>query len=486
MDEEKFKVEFKSSIKKLDKICQRIIDYKSIRAPSLSLLHLIIFIACENSNDAAAEDSTKHDSLLETPPPPSPLARSVSLFGTPKSITVEDSDNLIEKLTHKLIDLSYQQIITLSKIESPSNRNLSDLSNQTDLSFFEIECELYQNILFFDRLLSKSKTSMGPISSHKAVALFLSVIELNIPRLRDIVFNILKKIISGISPEYVEKAFASCNNLNPKNRNIHRSPDSFVYKLLQLVGHSLPNSHSIDTAISNSKHSSSSSQEFSTPFGYGNDVLKAANQAIELIYLMLASPIWVETVSRVITDSFRNCRKIFKFKNFETFSFKDLEPDDEFLSFFNSLDEKIIHSACVSALVLSGLDSIKEGYKVVDHLGRSGLIVKIHSDLEKVSILFDNTKNNNLELLDIKSLTVLKPHISIDLSSLSQPLLLQFHYLMNDCTSWINFHLKFIEETREMSISYLNKINLIFRLSSLMSSGISFILFFYIFICIFI
>jgi len=52
MDEEKFKVEFKSSIKKLDKICQRIIDYKSIRTPSLSLLHLIIFIACENSNDA--------------------------------------------------------------------------------------------------------------------------------------------------------------------------------------------------------------------------------------------------------------------------------------------------------------------------------------------------------------------------------------------------------------------------------------------------
>jgi len=137
-------------------------------------------------------------------------------------------------------------------------------------------------------------------------------------------------------------------------------------------------------------------------------------------------------------------------------------------------------------LILSGLDSIREGYRVVDHLDRSGLIVKIHSDLEKVSVLFDNTKNNNLELLDIKSLTVLKPHISIDLSSLSQPLLLQFHYLMNDCTSWINFHLKFIEETREMSISYLNKINLIFRLSSLMSSGISFILFFYIFICIFI
>ena len=173
----------------------RVKELRAIRCYGNSLLHFILRVTCDSTRDRIV-------SLTDEVPPPADvpaLTRTISVFGTPKKITSEDGDNLIDIVLSKIIQEVNVCASKLIEVEKEELKNLKNPNCQLD--FFEIESTIYQSLFFLLSLVLQSSAARVQMSSNVSLKALFMLLDAGVPRIEALVIQILAKVLPEVSPD---------------------------------------------------------------------------------------------------------------------------------------------------------------------------------------------------------------------------------------------------------------------------------------------
>jgi hypothetical protein len=431
-------------------------EYHSLRSYSITLLKYFTMLACKvnevnGDGKKSAEDPASNDSKLLPPK----LIRGVSTFGTPKIVTSIDGtvleENLIKLLTeyfvlgskHLMLRPDMHTVTDPDLAISRSINSFSDAAN-SDAPYavepLQIENCLHETLVLLNSIMGPSLMFKRHFLSPTSLNSLLFVLHYGSVRTRRLVINLLLRLLPALTPDETENMLsdevkgliASMNVGVPDStaRRQRRMPDSIIKLLMcgvrravaiQQDGNNLGvfhNSCGIDAL-----------KEPTTgllPYGYGNNVLVAADQNISLIQKLFAAPTWTELIACNITDTLRVAHE--KIEAFNAGQNQVLECD-------------LLLNAAAACAVLSGFEIVRQGCKITTEDNAVGYVVSLDYFNQTVQVVFmDSLAANNygVETINIAKIKPKTDAIDVDLSRLSQPLLSTLTGVIKELLLWLN------------------------------------------------
>eukprot|EP01041_Mallomonas_annulata_P000974 gene974-1892_t len=462
-----------------------------------------------SSGDMSSSDKRKEHPISQNYQCALPTSISNGLI-TISRLSAVEKDRQRHSLSHSesaaLGTVSENEVNSDDTTESSSgtkrnNLNTNDNDNIpcTVVEALEVDCILYEHLLFLNGLVASNKLLKDEqLSSKKACEAFFLLLQTGSPRIQQLTASLLSCCLPMITPEDVERRpDAVVRALMSGIREAVRVTSVSCLDMLSL--HKDTNETSSSSSFPSSSTSSSSSTSTSsttaiaaaktvpslshggiisllpTPFGMGNLILTSADHYVYLLQKLFEASFWTEIIASNITDSLRNAMQVLTKLEVEVC--------------LNVEDEEDLLNACAACTVLGGLGVLRPGSKVRTAEGTSAYLVSSKDSDDKMTVVFSEhcTASNsnalhNIEAVGSSTIFPVWEGADVDYSALSQPLLPQLILLTKQLLIWFISNKESIESTNTTSTSTSTstrkdsrreaQYSLLWRLNSLASSAL--------------
>jgi hypothetical protein len=310
------------------------------------------------------------------------------------------------------------------------------------LEVHEVEYFLGKIVFSLYSLIHHSAVIKDLILSGNNLQSFFLLTQIGSPRLRRMVLNILFICLPSLTPPSVERSLLVSKSLDlplPKSRGL---PDTFLRMLMKIICDAI----SVPSKPFQRSDFGESFEVSHIPLGYGRLLLNLGDHCIAVVRHLLGTPNWTEVIACYLTDCFKSAGVVVR-QMMEN-------AQSDAISQENLLIVSLATAACT---IFSGLGVIRPGAQVVKNTETTNhffWVVSVQESSQSATICASNIFHET-QVVPLTSLRPVTPSLSIDISTLSQPLLQEFLSLMETLLLWFQQNSPRLDFSTQSSLARL-------------------------------
>jgi len=260
--------------------------------------------------------------------------------GVDMSSAVDENIILFKRILKIIIDELYDGSVKILEIEANS-------AAYSGMDIYEVEAISYKSLVFLNGMSLKIDIQTYPEAYKTYIQSLLNIIKADVPRSRRLAVHVFSKYSVRMSP------------------NDFQSPLQFVKILLEKI---------IPVFRNNSNTNGN-------PYGFGTNILEAADEAVGCLQSLLQSTKWTVLISSQLTDFFKKCNDTLK-------RIGNFQCRDYLLRGATVSDLENIAAGSFACAVINGLEVFRPGCKVRSIQGKNGIIVSINRFDGNANVIF--------------------------------------------------------------------------------------------------